>query len=363
MKERIKNVVRGQLITSLIYLALGIWLVMFPEDSVNIISKVVFGVVLMLIGLYHIWFYMSEDEGANVFNLFTGAILLVLGVFFFQNPLIVTRILPSLLAALLLVDSIWTLKTGLRWKKYERNEWQFFVIVSLVFVTLGIVVFINPFKDMNHTILFAGGCFIGDAVLDFVSMILAFRGNKAIERGEVSVKKVKKNENKTEAENKTDDKSNVEKVRKSLFSKLRRKDAEIVNSEDADVKEANKDVYSSEGQDVGHVIDLAEKLDAGVEPDKVQGVFKLEEEPDKVQEVFKLEEEPDKVQEVFKLEEEPDKVQEVFKLEEEPDKVQEVFKLEEEPDKVQETFHNKEEKNYLRDLLKLDEGVLEEWKD
>ena len=92
LKERIKNGFRGQLITSLIYLALGIWLVMFPEDSVNIISKVVFGVVLMLIGLYHIWFYMSEDEGANVFNLFTGVIFYLLSGFFSNYDVIFTEI-------------------------------------------------------------------------------------------------------------------------------------------------------------------------------------------------------------------------------------------------------------------------------
>ena len=190
MKEHVKNVFRGQLLTSLIYLALGICLVMFPDESVNIICKVIFGIVLMLAGLYHIWTYMSEDSGSTIFNLFTGAILLVLGVFFFKNPQIVELILPSLLAALLLVDSIWTLKTGLRLKKHERNEWQFLVIVSLVFVTLGIVLFMNPFTNMNYTVLFAGWSFIGDAVLDFVSMILAVKGNKAIEKGEISVRKV-----------------------------------------------------------------------------------------------------------------------------------------------------------------------------
>lgn len=182
MKEYIKNIFKGQLFTTIIYLALGIWLVMFPMPAVNIICKVIFGIVLMLVGLYHIWLYLSEAGGTSIFNLFTGAIMLVLGVFFFKNPNIVEQILPSLLAALLLVDSIWTLRTGLKLKQHDRGEWKFFVVVSLVFVTLGIVLFMNPFKTLERTILFAGWSFISDAVLDVFSIFLSIIGSHAIEK-------------------------------------------------------------------------------------------------------------------------------------------------------------------------------------
>ncbi len=194
MKEYIKKIFKGQLFTTIVYLALGIWLVMFPMPAVNIICKVIFGIVLMLVGLYHIWLYLSEAGGTSIFNLFTGAILLVLGVFFFQNPNIVEQILPSLLAALLLVDSIWTLRTGLKLKQHDRGEWKFFVVVSLIFVTLGIVLFMNPFTTLERTIWFAGWSFISDAVLDVFSIFLSIIGSHAIEKGKNKIE-IKAEEN------------------------------------------------------------------------------------------------------------------------------------------------------------------------
>lgn len=372
MKDRVKNVFKGQLFTSLIYLLLGACLVLFPGESVNIICKVIFGVVLMLAGLYHIWIYMSEDESSTIFNLFTGAILLVLGVFFFQNPQIVKMILPSLLAALLLVDSIWTLRAGLRLKRYNRNEWQFFVIVSLIFVTLGIVLFINPFVDMKYTILYAGVSFILDAVLDFVSMILAFKGNRAIERGEFSTEKKEKNEL-TEVN---------QKERKRLFDLFKRRDAEIVVSKDTDTKVAAEimpeisDVKSQESDA------LLVSMDSKVKKKKFEKnlfgrfrkVKKNEERKTNAQEnsveidgksnyeQYKedLEEDSETAQKILDLKEEPDKVQEVFELKEEPDKVQDIFKLEEEPDKIQAILGYKDEKEYIQDLLRIDDNVLED---
>lgn len=216
MKEYIKNIFKGQLFTTIIYLALGIWLVMFPMPAVNIICKVIFGIVLMLVGLYHIWLYLSEAGGTSIFNLFTGAIMLVLGVFFFQNPNIVEQILPSLLAALLLVDSIWTLRTGLKLKQHDRGEWKFFVVVSLVFVTLGIVLFMNPFKTLERTILFAGWSFISDAVLDIFSIFLSIIGSHAIEKAKNKIEIKAEEENleiSDEVSEEKDFESNTEEIK------------------------------------------------------------------------------------------------------------------------------------------------------
>lgn len=209
MKEYIKNIFKGRFFTTVVYLVLGIWLVMFPIPAVDMICKAIFGIVMMLVGLYHIWLYLSEAGGASIFNLFTGVIMLVLGVFFFQNPNIVEQILPSLLAALLLVDSISTLRTGLKRKQHERVEWKFFIVVGLLFVTLGIVLFMNPFTTIEKTILFAGWSFISDAGLAVVSIILSMIGNHAIkkEKNKIEIKAEEENfeiNNEVKAEDKKD---------------------------------------------------------------------------------------------------------------------------------------------------------------
>ena len=54
MWEKINNFLKGQIVTSLIYIVLGICLVFMPVNMINVICKFVFGILLILVGLYHI---------------------------------------------------------------------------------------------------------------------------------------------------------------------------------------------------------------------------------------------------------------------------------------------------------------------
>ena len=73
-------------------------------------------------GIYHIVIYTAEKEKATILDLFTGVIVMVLGIFLFFTPQIVIKILPYLLGALVLVDSIWKIKGSYRLKKKPRED-------------------------------------------------------------------------------------------------------------------------------------------------------------------------------------------------------------------------------------------------
>lgn len=51
MWEKINNFLKGQIVTSIIYIALGACLVFMPVSTVNVICKFVFGILLILVGL------------------------------------------------------------------------------------------------------------------------------------------------------------------------------------------------------------------------------------------------------------------------------------------------------------------------
>ena len=87
-----------------------------PVSTVNVICKFVFGILLILVGLYHILIYVAEKLNSTIFDLFSGGVLMVLGIFLFMNPQIVVKLLPILLGTFILVDSIWSLKGSLKLK-------------------------------------------------------------------------------------------------------------------------------------------------------------------------------------------------------------------------------------------------------
>lgn len=149
---------------------------------INVICKFVFGILLILVGLYHILIYVAEKLSATIFDLFSGGVLLVVGVFLFMNPQIVIKLLPVLLGTFILVDSIWTLKGSFRLKKRNMGTWKFLLIGSLIFIGLGIALVVNPFTMAKYMVIFAGYIFLVNGILDLIFMILLKKGLKELKQ-------------------------------------------------------------------------------------------------------------------------------------------------------------------------------------
>lgn len=180
MKERLKKLFKGQTAAAILYTLMGLCLIVMPVTSVYVICKVVFGLMLIAGGLYHIWIYMREKEHATILDLFSGGILLVFGGFLFLNPQIVVKLLPVLFGVFVLVDSIWAFQSAFRLKKRNRGEWKILVIVSVIFLGLGGALIVNPFTEVKYTAVFAGWVTLTNGLSDLVFLFLFRRGMKAV---------------------------------------------------------------------------------------------------------------------------------------------------------------------------------------
>lgn len=182
MWEKINNFLKGQIVTSIIYIALGACLAFMPVNTINVICKFVFGILLILVGFYHILIYILEKLNSTILDLFSGGVLMVIGIFLFMNPQIVVKLLPILLGTFILVDSIWSLKGSFKLKKRGSGAWKILLIGSLIFIGLGISLVINPFTMVKYTVIFAGWIFLCNGVVDLIYLILLHRGLKELKQ-------------------------------------------------------------------------------------------------------------------------------------------------------------------------------------
>ena len=134
--------------------------------------------LLILVGCYHILLYILEKLNATILDLFSGGVLLVIGVFLFTNPQIVVKLLPVLLGTFILADSIWSLKGSLKLKKNGSGFWKILLIGSLIFIGLGVSLVLNPFTMVKYTEIIAGWIFLCNGVDALSSRILLRRGLK-----------------------------------------------------------------------------------------------------------------------------------------------------------------------------------------
>ena len=132
MEEKKSKILRGQIPTSVFYILFGLCLALMPVETVNVLCKVVFGLVLIGAGVYHILIFVLEKDNSTILDLFSGVIVLVIGIFLFMNPTVVVKLLTLMLGAFILVDSIWSLKGSLKLKKRGAGSWKFLLLGSII---------------------------------------------------------------------------------------------------------------------------------------------------------------------------------------------------------------------------------------
>ena len=178
MEDKKSKILKGQIPTSVFYILFGLCLALMPVETVNVLCKVVFGLVLIGAGVYHILIFVLEKDNSTILDLFSGVIVLVIGIFLFMNPTVVVKLLTLMLGAFILVDSIWMLRGSMKLKKRKQGAWKAFLIESLIFVGLGVVLLVNPFSELKRTVQIAGGIFVANGVLDIIFYLILKHGLK-----------------------------------------------------------------------------------------------------------------------------------------------------------------------------------------
>ena len=180
MGEKINNILKGEIISSVFYILLGLCLILIPTQTVDVICKVVFGLILIGAGIYHIYIYIRGKAKATIMDLLSGVVVFVLGVFLFMTPSIVIKLLPWMLSAFVLVDSLWKFKGAFLLKKGGNGAWSVLLIGSLVFIALGIVMLFGRFPKIMTLLIFSGWVLVCDGAADIVFYIIMKLGLQKI---------------------------------------------------------------------------------------------------------------------------------------------------------------------------------------
>lgn len=204
MGEKINNILKGEIISSVFYILLGLCLILIPTQTVDVICKVVFGLILIGVGIYHIYIYIRGKAKATIMDLLSGVVVFVLGVFLFMTPSIVIKLLPWMLSAFVLVDSLWKFKGAFLLKKGGHGAWSVLLIGSLVFIALGVVMLFGRFPKIMTLLIFSGWVLVCDGAADIVFFIIMKLGLRKIAKKAEAEKEASDADEKDSANDSTD---------------------------------------------------------------------------------------------------------------------------------------------------------------
>ncbi len=150
-----KKILKSTLITSLVLIALGIFMVLSPNTALSTIIKVI-GIGIIVAGAITVLLYVLNKGEGSLTSLATGIILIVAGIVFLVNPAAIEKIFPTVVGILIIVNGILNLIASIKAKKAGSPAWIVGLILSILTIALGILILSQPLFLMNQIVRIVG---------------------------------------------------------------------------------------------------------------------------------------------------------------------------------------------------------------
>lgn len=166
----LKRLKWNHVIMSVLYIALGIFLLVVPGTALNVVCYALGGIVLAgaVIQLVR-YFTVERGVWRSQFTLVSGLVCLGLGAFLILRSDLVVRALPVVFGLFVIFDSLGRVQNALELRRCQYNSWKGFLVLALLSVVLGIVMVVNPFGAMETLVMAIGVILIVEGALNLLS--------------------------------------------------------------------------------------------------------------------------------------------------------------------------------------------------
>jgi len=164
----------------IVLLIVGILLLLFPIESLNIACYLIAS-ILMLTGISYALRIIKKktiENNGDLITIILSIISIVISITIFVDPTWIIRIINVIIGILLIIYSSINIANLLKFKKYRTVSWWITLSFILIILILGILVIINPEFLAKIIIRLEGITLI---INTLITMILSYKINKLLE--------------------------------------------------------------------------------------------------------------------------------------------------------------------------------------
>ena len=164
------------LILGILFILCGIGVIMSPQDSYLTLS-ILFSLSFLVSGIIETFFALQNTKNLNGWGwyLVSGLISLIMGIFLLMYPALSMSILPLVVGFTLLFRSFELLGFAFEEKEAGVLNWGNLAIVSVLSIILSFILIANPVFTGISLVVFTGLSFISTGIS---SVILSFNLKK-----------------------------------------------------------------------------------------------------------------------------------------------------------------------------------------
>ena len=163
----LKRIKTNAIISSILYVLLGLALLLRPELSTTVLCTAL-GVVLILRGLSDILDFVFHRDGSLYYSLHlvAGIVLAAVGVWLVTRPTLIAVVIPRIIGVLILFHGLKDLGDAMTLRKNKSPRALAAMILGLVTIALGALLVVNPFSAFATVVRIIGIVLIYDGVSD-----------------------------------------------------------------------------------------------------------------------------------------------------------------------------------------------------
>ncbi|MCM1222073.1 MAG: DUF308 domain-containing protein [Lachnospiraceae bacterium] len=157
-----KKILQNEVVSSLIMIVLGIILMVWPGETMDIACMVIgCGLIIAgVIGLVVLFIKRKKSREENigkdgVITALKSVIIIIVGIVLIAKMKTIVSILPFIIGILIIANSAVNILQAILHKK-QNSKWIVSLIVSLVTVIIGILMTVNPFGAAISQIFIMG---------------------------------------------------------------------------------------------------------------------------------------------------------------------------------------------------------------
>lgn len=171
-----KTAKTGYIISSILLVAAGLFLIINPSVSVSFVG-IVTAIVLILFGVFKIIGYFSKDlyRLAFEYDLAFGGLLIILGIIELVKPGTILTILGTTLGVAALADGLFKVQIALKAKPFGISNWWLIFILAIATSLIGIALVFNPFESAEALMVLLGITLLIEGILNLSTVLLTVR--------------------------------------------------------------------------------------------------------------------------------------------------------------------------------------------
>lgn len=147
MKKLMKHMKWDVILTSLLYVALGVASLVMPETMIKTLGYLI-GAFLIVAGAVSMICYLLRDARQNYFrnDFVYGLVGISIGIIVLYQIENIVKLVPIILGVLVVASGCRKLQDVIDMKRMEYGNWVVMLVLATINVVFGVVLILNPFE-------------------------------------------------------------------------------------------------------------------------------------------------------------------------------------------------------------------------